>query len=95
MKRILLSTYVYDGPAYRFGQNIGNFKIETEATTPGRAKSNVLYRIKQDIGLDRTAKIEIIDSRVVKVEYDDREIADDVIDNEESAQLSLFDVEGL
>ena len=90
MKRIITSTYKYDGPAYRFGKNIGNFKIETEAPTKGRAKSNILYRIKQELNLDRKQQLEIIDSRILLIQTN--EVTTEVGDNsvEEPEQLCLF-----
>ena len=92
MKRVINSTYVYDGPVYRFGTNIGNFKVETEAPTIGRAKSNILYRIKQTIGLDRKAKIEIIDSRISEISNDNQKEIEDIKDTDENEQLVLFNM---
>lgn len=91
MKKVLLSTYVYEGPVYRFGNYVKDYKLETEAPTKGRAKSNILYRIKQDMGLDRTAKIEIIDSRILEILDETREEIRDNIRDNMPEQLSLFD----
>ena len=93
MKRLIVSsTYLYDGPVYRFGRNIGTFKIETDASSIGRAKSNILYRIKQELDLDRRCKVEIIDSHIKEVAKIDKEEIEEVEDNEKFEQLSLFDM---
>ena len=79
MKYVKCNTYSYKGPAFRFGRFIGNFDIVTEAVSLQKAKSNISYRIKKSLDLDKSAKIELDDSKLALVE---NKVVEDKFDND-------------
>ena len=51
--------YSYSGPAYIFNNYVGEFNIETVASTIKEAKRNILGQIKKKLGLEYTSYVRI------------------------------------
>lgn len=92
MKRRIISSkmlfeFVYEGPAFRFDRYVGDFYIETTAVSFGKAKSNVLGRIKKELNLDYTAKLSIDENFLkLKERSDFLESDDQTVDNSKSSE---------
>lgn len=56
-----MDTYRYEGPIMKFEQMVSSKWIGyTRANTPGRAKSNLTFQAKRELGLLPTAKISLV-----------------------------------
>lgn len=52
-------TYYGHMSAYKFGSFIGNFDLETMATSEAEAKKNFTYQVKSRLGLLPNSKIDL------------------------------------
>lgn len=61
-------TYLYEGPVYHFEDLITpKWKGTTQAISPGRAKTNFLFRLKRLNGFSPETKLTLDDSKIKKL----------------------------
>lgn len=60
--------YTYNGPFFKFDQNVGRVKLETWASTPDKAYSNMIYQVKSKFGYQINTKITISKNLIKKEE---------------------------
>ena len=60
--------YTYNGPFFKFDQMVGRVQLETWASTPGKAYSNMIFQIKDKFGYQKNAKITISKNLMKKEE---------------------------
>lgn len=79
-----LKRYYYKGPVYEFGVKIKDIKdpIVTDASTEGRAISNIKFAIKKSLGLRVNDVIEI---------NKDRLFYDEIMDEDNSVNVKYCD----
>lgn len=54
----MVEKYIYHGPVMKFGKCIKNsWSAETYASSPLKAKCNLIFRFKKENGFANTAKI--------------------------------------
>lgn len=61
-----MNLYSYSGPVSRYGKDIGMFKGETIAENERKAKSNLLFQCKKQLGLLPNANI-VLEGKIKKV----------------------------
>lgn len=55
-----MNKYIYNGPVTTFGRCIANnWKAETYAVSPDKAKSNFIFQFKKQNNLVKSSKIEL------------------------------------
>lgn len=55
-----MARYLYLGPVTQFGRCIANkWSGETWATSPSKARSNFIFRIKKELGLTANSRVEL------------------------------------
>ena len=60
--------YQYNGPVYRFDNYIGNSGlIKTSAKSNDKAKSNIIYKLKEKMKLSRNTNLTIDEQRIKEV----------------------------
>lgn len=62
--------YSYNGPVFLFDKFIATVNITTWANTPGRAHSNILYQIKDQLGYQPSVKLKIVKNQIKKEELE-------------------------
>ena len=73
-----MKTWYYSGPAYRFEQYVGEVgPIYTIAETRGRAKTNILHKLRKQLGLVDNAKILIDDVLIIPIKKEKTQSTDD------------------
>lgn len=61
--------YIYEGTVLVFGTCVAtNWHGETYATTPSKAKSNLIYQYKKQNGYSATAKVDLVASNILPEE---------------------------
>ena len=85
---VITNTYYYSGPAYRFGQCVGNFEYYTSAKSFQQAENNIRHKIRMELGLVKNSNL-TIDSNLIQV-VKNEEIVEQEETGVEVEQLSLF-----
>ena len=62
------SMYSYNGPVFLFDKFIATVNVSTWARSVAKARSNMLYQIKEQLGYQPNTKLRIIDNQIRKEE---------------------------
>lgn len=60
--------YSYNGPVFYFDKFIATVNVSTWANSVNKARSNMLYQIKEKLGYQPNVKLKIIDNQIHKEE---------------------------
>lgn len=60
--------YSYNGPVFLFDKFIATVNVSTWARSTAKARSNMLYQIKEKLGYQPNVKLRIIDNQIRKEE---------------------------
>lgn len=60
--------YSYNGPVFLFDKFIATVNVSTWARSTAKARSNMLYQIKEKLGYQPNTKLRIIDNQIHKEE---------------------------
>lgn len=62
------SKYSYNGPVFHFDKFIATVNVSTWANSVEKARSNMLYQIKEKLGYQPNVKLKIVDKQIHKEE---------------------------
>ena len=82
--------YKYKGPVSRFGQFVGEMEVETQAYDKNEAIRNIVYKIKQKLGLEPKSRIEIDPSKISVVKQVVNKDASDINSNPKNFKKKLL-----